>query len=168
MEQPRHDIADDTRDETPDERADRNWTDLLQEFRVLQTGVQLLSGFLLTLPFHNSFGDLDGFQRNTYLALVLLAATTTACVLAPISVHRRIFRQRRKERLVQFGHRLARVVLGLTGALLAGTTFFIFDVVLARAEALVVGGVMLALVTTALLVAPLAMGPAPATHDDSD
>src|SRR3546814_7368545 len=113
MEQPRHDIADDTRDETPDERADRNWTDLLQEFRVLQTGVQLLSGFLLTLPFHNSFGDLDGLQRNTYLALVLLAATPTACVLAPIPANRRFFRRRPTERLVPFGHRLARVVLGL-------------------------------------------------------
>ena len=39
------------RDETSAERMDRNWSELLQELRVTQTGVQLLSGFLLTLPF---------------------------------------------------------------------------------------------------------------------
>jgi hypothetical protein len=33
------------RHETPTKRLDRNWTDLLQELRVLQTGVQLLTGF---------------------------------------------------------------------------------------------------------------------------
>ena len=39
------------RDEDTGERLDRNWQDILQELRVIQTGVQLLSGFLLTLPF---------------------------------------------------------------------------------------------------------------------
>src|SRR5439155_6937869 len=37
--------------ESPTERLDRNWNDILQELRVVQTGVQLLTGFLLTLPF---------------------------------------------------------------------------------------------------------------------
>ena len=44
-------MADDARDETPQERADRNWNELLQELRVSQTGVQVLAGFLVTLPF---------------------------------------------------------------------------------------------------------------------
>jgi Family of unknown function (DUF6328) len=35
-------------------RLDRNWTDLLRELRVAQTGVQLLTGFLLTVPFKSS------------------------------------------------------------------------------------------------------------------
>ena len=35
--------------ETEDERADRNFGDLLQELRVAQTGVQVLTGFLLTV-----------------------------------------------------------------------------------------------------------------------
>jgi len=41
------------RDETEAQRLDRNWSSLLQELRVAQTGVQLLTGFLLTLPFSN-------------------------------------------------------------------------------------------------------------------
>src|SRR5438132_337730 len=39
------------RGESELERLDRNWNELLQELRVVQTGVQLLTGFLLTLPF---------------------------------------------------------------------------------------------------------------------
>ena len=35
------------RHETPVERLDRNWSDLLQELRVVQTGVQLLTDFFL-------------------------------------------------------------------------------------------------------------------------
>ena len=42
------------RNETATERLDRNWASLLQELRVVQTGVQLLTGFLLTLPFSRS------------------------------------------------------------------------------------------------------------------
>jgi hypothetical protein len=73
------------RDETPQERADRKWGDLLQELRVMQTGVQLLAGFLLTLPFQQRFDDLDEFQRDFYLVLVVLAGVTTALVLTPVA-----------------------------------------------------------------------------------
>jgi len=65
--------ASDGRDETPDERMDRNWNELLQELRVAQTGVQILTGFLLTVPFQQRFGDLDTFQTDVYLAFVALA-----------------------------------------------------------------------------------------------
>jgi len=44
----------DGRSETATEKLDRNWNDLLQELRVAQTGVQLLTGLLLTLPFQRS------------------------------------------------------------------------------------------------------------------
>ncbi|MDT0264450.1 DUF6328 family protein [Jatrophihabitans sp. DSM 44399] len=58
------------RHETPTERLDRNWTDLLQELRVVQTGVQLLTGFLLTLPFQARFEKLSTFQQDVYLITV--------------------------------------------------------------------------------------------------
>ena len=48
---------------SPMQRLDRNWADLLQELRVVQTGVQLLTGFLLTLPFQagsNSSAGMSG------------------------------------------------------------------------------------------------------------
>lgn len=62
------------RSETAMERWDRNFTELLQELRVAQTGVQILFAFLLSLPFTNRFGAVDGFDRVLYLATVLSAA----------------------------------------------------------------------------------------------
>jgi hypothetical protein len=43
----------DPRDESEEERADRNLGELLQELRVAGLGVQVLFGFLLSLPFTN-------------------------------------------------------------------------------------------------------------------
>lgn len=146
------------RDETPGERADRNWNDLLQEFRVLQTGVQILGGFLLTLPFQSAFKDLDDLQRGLYLALVVLATVSTTMVLAPIAVHRRLFRWQRKERLVVVGHLIARGVLVLVALLVTGMATFVFDVVLSRPAALAVGAAMLLLVLMSLLVLPILAG----------
>lgn len=143
-----------TRDESDGHRLDRNWNDLLQEFRVLQTGVQLLAGFLLTLPFHSTFKDLDTFQRNLYLGLVLLAAVTTACMLVPIAVHRRVFQRHVKHRVVMVGHKLARIVVVLVACLITGIATFIFDVVLGRDAAMVVGAAMLLLSVVALAVVP--------------
>ncbi len=146
------------RDETVEERADRNWNELLQEFRVLQTGVQILGGFLLTLPFQSRFADLDDFQRTLYLVLVLLATVSTCAMLAPIALHRRVFRWRRKQRLVAAGHRLAQVVMVLVGLLVTGIAVFVFDVVLDRQAALIVGCAMSALVLVALVGIPLLAG----------
>ena len=50
--------ARDDRNESHDQRMDRNWNELLQELRVSQTGVQILAGFLLTLPFQQRFQGL--------------------------------------------------------------------------------------------------------------
>src|SRR5690349_5468234 len=85
------------RDETPLERADRDWNELLQELRVVQTGVQLLTAFLLTLPFTQRFAELDPVHVNLFVGVVLLAATATGLLIAPVSLHRHLFRQRRKD-----------------------------------------------------------------------
>ena len=53
----------DGRDETATARLDRNWGGLLQELRVLQTGTQLLTGFLLTVAFQPVFQQLAAWQR---------------------------------------------------------------------------------------------------------
>src|SRR5690606_22121652 len=70
------------RHETPTERLDRNWNEILQELRVTQTGIQILTGFLLTVPFQSRFADLTATQRVVYLVLVLLAAVTTGLMVA--------------------------------------------------------------------------------------
>ncbi|HEX3197712.1 MAG TPA: DUF6328 family protein, partial [Propionibacteriaceae bacterium] len=48
----------DGRDESLNERMDRNWNEILQELRVTQTGTQIFTGFLLTIAFQTRFGEL--------------------------------------------------------------------------------------------------------------
>ena len=49
----------DPRNETEAERNNRNFAELLQELRVAGLGVQVLFGFLLSLPFTNRFARLS-------------------------------------------------------------------------------------------------------------
>ena len=132
----------DGRNETEDERLDRKWADLLQELRVMQTGAQLTAGFLLTLPFTTKFPSLDGFQETLFLVLVVVAALTTAVVITPVAVHRRISGEHVKERLVATAHKLVGVGLTLLALLVTGIVVLIFDVVVDRTTALVVGAVV--------------------------
>jgi hypothetical protein len=130
---PVHEEAD--RDETESERADRNWVELLQELRVSQTGVQLLAGFLVTLPFQDGFEDLDELQRGLYVALLLLAVVTVGVMMAPVAMHRHLFQGRAKPQLVKASHQLTRIALGLIPVLLTGIVFLVVDVVVDRTVA---------------------------------
>ena len=75
------------RDETPAERIDRNFNELLQELRVSQTGVQILTGFLLTVPFTQRFPQLTAFQRDVFYITLLAATVSAACLIAPSAAH---------------------------------------------------------------------------------
>jgi fumarate reductase subunit C len=122
--------ADSGRNETQNEKRDRNWNDLLQELRVMQTGTQIIAGFLLTLPFQQRFANLDPFGVVLYLVLVALAAVATCLMLVPVAMHRQLFGLRVKDRLVTSGHRVVSIVLWLIALLVTGTTALIFYVVL--------------------------------------
>jgi Na+/phosphate symporter len=146
---------DDDRDESDEERLDRNWNEMLQELRVVQTGVQLLSGFLLTLPFTERFADLDVWQVRLYLALVLTSGLAVGVTLTPIIVHRRVFGQQVKERVVMTGHVLTQVVMFLLAIIIVGISTLIFSVVIGRSAALVVAACTTAVLFTLLVVVPL-------------
>jgi hypothetical protein len=88
------------RGETELERLDRNWNSLLQELRVVQTGVQLLTGFLLTLPFQQRFDVLGEHMRVVYLATVGFSVGATVFLIAPVAMHRLLFRRHRLQVLV--------------------------------------------------------------------
>jgi MFS family permease len=103
--------------ETEAERGDRNLIELLQELRVAGLGVQVLFGFLLSLPFTSRFAGLSHPQRGLYLVSVVLAALATALLLGPVAYHRLVFRQHRKERLVKDANIMA--ILGLAAVGLA-------------------------------------------------
>jgi hypothetical protein len=141
----------DDRDETPTERLDRNWTEILQELRVIQTGTQILTGFLLTLAFQPRFLELDAYQTDVYLVLVILAVLSTGLGLTPVGLHRMLFRKRAKEQLVDVADTMLQLTMGGVALLLSGTAMLIFDVVLGRTAGIVVGASAL-LVTVGLWV----------------
>lgn len=117
------------RDESPMQRLDRNWSDLVQEMRVLQTGVQLLTGFLLILPFQSRFHELSPIQTTVYLVTVACAVGATGCLIAPVSMHRILFRLHARRLLVGVGHRLVQVGLSLLAVATVGVVLLVFDVV---------------------------------------
>jgi uncharacterized membrane protein len=142
------------RTETETERLDRNWNEMLQELRVTQTGTQILTGFLLTLAFQPRFQDLDRFQVDVYLVLVGLAALATVLGLAPVSLHRALFRQQAKRRIVQTGHVLLRATLTTVAALMVGVVLLIFDVVVNRSAGITAAVVAAVAILLLWLVIP--------------
>lgn len=147
-------LGDDGRRETPMERLDRNWNEILQELRVTQTGIQILTGFLLTVPFQQKFADLTTTQRVIYLVLVVLAAVTTGLMVAPVSLHRWLFRRRAKSALVTEADRFMRVGLVFLALVVSGVVLLVFDVVTTRPIAITVSGLLLALLVGAWFVLP--------------
>jgi hypothetical protein len=148
---------DEARTETETERLDGNWSTLLQELRVTQTGVQLLTGFLLTLPFQQRFDRLDELMRGVYAATVACSVAATLALATPVAMHRVLFRQHRLKVLVSAAHRLAYAGLVLLGLALVGVTLVVFDVVYGRSAATVAGAVALGAFAILWVTLPLLM-----------
>lgn len=146
----------DGRDESLNERMDRNWNEILQELRVTQTGTQIFTGFLLTIAFQSRFSDLTTFQVRVYLILVAAAVLTTALGLAPVNLHRSMFREGAKMIIVQTAHVIVRIMLVGVAVMLIGTVLLIFDLVVDRRAALIIAGVTL-LVLIILAALPVAL-----------
>lgn len=106
------------RDESEEERADRMWTELIQEVRVAQMGVQILFGFLLTVVFTPKYADLSDTDQTIYIVTVVLGACATGALIGPVSLHRLVSGRRIKPQAVRWASRLT--LLGLL--LLLATT----------------------------------------------
>jgi hypothetical protein len=104
-------------DESDAERSDRNLGELLQELRVAGVGVQVLTGFLLSLPFTTRFSRLGPGQQDLYLASLALAVTATALLMGPVAYHRLLFHRGKRASLVRAANAMA--IGGLTAVSLA-------------------------------------------------
>jgi hypothetical protein len=129
MIEPKQDIT--------EERLTRNLNELLQELRVTQTGVQILTGFLLTVPFSNRFADLDDLQRTVYLCVLVGSVLTTAIVVAPVAFHRALFRQKERRWIVEAANRCVQGGLILMALTVSGVLFLVFDLVVGPTAATV-------------------------------
>ncbi|MGN6742456.1 MAG: DUF6328 family protein [Amnibacterium sp.] len=147
----------DGRDETPAERLDRNWNALLQELRVLETGTQILTGFLLTVAFQPTFAKLDATEITIYLGTVSLAALATVLVLAPVALHRGLFRRHRMDVLVTWTDRILRTALGVAGLAIVGVAVLVFRVAAGPVAGVAAGAVMLVIVASTWVLLPLGL-----------
>ncbi len=97
--------------ETEAERTNRNLTDLIQELRVATLGIQVLFGFLLSLPFTVQCTQLNEVQRDLYRVSLLCAAAATALLVSPVGYHRWVFGRHQKENLLRVANVMA--IVGL-------------------------------------------------------
>lgn len=118
------------RGETPLQRADRAYGEILQEVRVAQTGVQILFAFLLALAFTSRFASVTQFQRYIYVLTLMLCAAAAALLIAPAAFHRVVYRRRLKHHLVRIASRLALSGLVLLLLALVSALLLILDVVI--------------------------------------
>jgi hypothetical protein len=145
----------DERNETPEQRDDRNLAELLQELRVAGLGVQVLFGFLLAIPFTTKFAALSSDQRALYVATLLAAAVATALLLAPVALHRILFRQGQKEFLVRAANVLAILGLATVSLAVSATVALVLSYVTPGLPMVVITIVMLVLFAVLWFAFPL-------------
>jgi hypothetical protein len=112
------------------ERLDRNYGELLQELRVAQTGVQILFAFLLSIAFQQRFTQIESYQRGVYIVTLIAAASAAIMLIAPVAVHRMLFRRHQKDELVTVASRLAASGLVALGIAILSAVLLVLDVVI--------------------------------------
>jgi predicted membrane channel-forming protein YqfA (hemolysin III family) len=143
------------RNETALERCDRNLVELLQEVRVVQTGVQVLFAFLLTAPLATRFTALNAFQRYDYFATLLATGAAAVLLIAPTAYHRLLFRWGDKEQLVQVANRFMLAGLTFVAASMLGALLLVTDLLFSAATVVATVTVATVGLTVAWCVLPL-------------
>ncbi len=116
------------REETDDQRLDRNLGELLQELRVALPGVQVLFAFLLAVPFQRNFTMITPFQEKVYFATLLCTAISAALLISPTAYHRLTFHLQQKRELVFVSNRLSIAGLCFLALAMTGAIMLITDV----------------------------------------
>jgi hypothetical protein len=145
--------------EDPDERANRELIELLNELRVALPGVQVLFAFLLTIPFTQRFTELDAGDRRIYFVAVLATAAATLCLIAPSAHHRMRFRAGVKEHLLKVANALAIAGLVLLAFAITAATYVIADFIYPGTLPRVVAGVLAGGFVLVWFVLPFLYGP---------
>ncbi|WFR71671.1 DUF6328 family protein [Prescottella defluvii] len=114
--------------ESESARLARNFSELLQELRVEQAGVQILFAFLLAIVFTNQYEEQPEFVRGLHLATMLCAAMSSALLIAPAVWHRILFRHRRREEILRYANMCALAGSVFLAATMVGTVLIIAEV----------------------------------------
>ena len=152
------------RNETPEERADRNLSELLQELRVALPGVQVLFAFLLTVPFSGRFRMLTNGQRAIYFATFVGTTIATGLFMAPTAYHRIRFRQGDKERMLRTSNAFAIVGIAFLALSITLAVLLITDLLFGWSVAAGVGVAVLGFLVWVWFAIPLSRR----VRDESD
>lgn len=134
----------DGRNESPAQRADRNFGELLQELRVLQTGVQILFGFVLIMSVQPRLHDAPRFTQILYLVVLGLCVVSAALLMGPAAYHRMLFGTGRKPEVVQGSHLLARSGMLTLMLAICAAVLLVAELVAGRLVAWIFAGAALA------------------------
>jgi len=143
------------RNETALERCDRNLVELMQEVRVVQTGVQVLFAFLLTAPLAPRFPELTSFQRYDYFLTLLAAGAAAVLLIAPTAFHRILFRCGDKEYLVMTANRFTLAGLAFVATSMVGALLLVSDLMFDGAVVVATGALAAFGCVTCWCAAPL-------------
>jgi hypothetical protein len=136
-------------------RLDRNYGELLQELRVAQTGVQILFAFLLGIAFQQQFQKIESYQRGIYLITLVAAACAATMLIAPVAIHRMLFRRHQKNELVMMTSRLASVGLVFLAIAVLSAVLLVIDIVVNLTVGIVITAVLALLVVGLWYLLPL-------------
>jgi Family of unknown function (DUF6328) len=115
------------RQEPETKQLDRNWAELVQELRVIGTGVQILFAFLLSIPFQARFAQTSALQRDDYLATLMTSGAAALLFIAPVAVHRFLFHFRVKDEVVTVTNALALCGLAALSGAMTGAILLVSD-----------------------------------------
>ncbi|NYE61622.1 hypothetical protein FHW58_002829 [Duganella sp. 1224] len=144
-------------DTQSDERDDGDFSDMLSEMRILLPGAQMLSAFLVILPFNSGFAQIVQVEKLLFLATFVFALASLVLLSAPAIQHRLLRPLKDRARFKRIATR--QIVAGaftLAIALVLGTDLVISEV-FGATIGLVVAGVMGVLILLAWWLMPLYM-----------
>lgn len=130
-------------------KLDRELEELLQELRVLLTGITVVFAFLLAVPFSDQFDSTSDAEHAVYFVAFFAAAVSIVLLTAPGVWHRIRFRDHDKEMLLRASN-----LFTITGTVAAAVavdavvllvTTFLYGWGVGIAAAGVVGGLVLVL-----------------------
>ena len=156
-------------EESAGERTNRELIELLNELRVVLTGVQVLFAFLLTVPFSQRFNELDAADRKVYYSAVITTAVATMLLMAPTAHHRLRFRSGVKENLLRVANVLALLGVALLAVAISLVTYLITDIVYDATAAAIAAACLAAGFVIVWFLIPLAFRPdgeSAAANDD--
>ncbi|MGV7211282.1 DUF6328 family protein [Oxalobacteraceae bacterium A2-2] len=137
------------------EAGDGDFSDMLSEMRILLPGAQMLSAFLIILPFNAGFSKIVHAEKLMFLATFFLSLTSLVLLAAPAVQHRMLRPLKDRERFKRIASRqILAGAIALAIALVLGTDLVLSEV-FGATVGFIAAAIMAVLVSVAWWLMPL-------------